>query len=73
VWDIAAGALLVVEAGGSVRSMGSDPLLPLTASRDYADAVLPTAAAGTDAFADEALTATGRGRAGRTGAPRPQA
>ncbi|MEX2550892.1 MAG: inositol monophosphatase family protein [Nitriliruptoraceae bacterium] len=34
VWDIAAGALLVEEAGGAVVTIGDEPLLPLVAGRE---------------------------------------
>ncbi len=65
VWDIAAGALLVTEAGGAVLGAGERPLLPLTAGRDYADAVIPTAAACDEPSAATALEAVARGRARR--------
>ncbi len=65
VWDIAAGALLVEEAGGVVIGTGDTPLLPLTPGREYGDAVVRTAAASTEAGASDALAAVDRGRAVR--------
>jgi fructose-1,6-bisphosphatase/inositol monophosphatase family enzyme len=65
VWDVAAGALLVTEAGGSVVGRGDVPLLPLTPGRDYADAVVPTAAASDADLARSALAAVARGRSAR--------
>jgi len=65
VWDVAAGALLVAEAGGAVVGRGSEPLLPLAPGKDYADAVVSTAAASDLALASEALDAVERGRATR--------
>jgi myo-inositol-1(or 4)-monophosphatase len=44
VWDVAAGWLLVEEAGGHVVTMGGDPLLPLHAEQDYLGTTAPTAA-----------------------------
>ncbi len=37
VWDIAAGALLVTEAGGAVVTLAGEPLLPLRPGVDQAD------------------------------------
>jgi myo-inositol-1(or 4)-monophosphatase len=65
VWDVAAGTLLVVEAGGAVLGRGERPLLPLVPGRDYADAVVRTAAASDAAVAREALEAVERGRSAR--------
>lgn len=65
VWDVAAGALLVVEAGGAVVGDGDRPLLPLEAGRDYTDAVVRTAAASDPGLANGALAAVERGRAAR--------
>ena len=65
VWDIAAGALLVVEAGGAVVGDGDRPLLPLEPGRDYTDAVVRTAAASDTGLASDALAAVERGRANR--------
>lgn len=42
VWDVAAGMLLVEEAGGAVETLGT-PLLPLRQDVDYADTSAPTA------------------------------
>ncbi len=44
VWDIAAGALLVREAGGAVVTIGDDPLLPLTGGQEQAGRSAVTAA-----------------------------
>jgi myo-inositol-1(or 4)-monophosphatase len=44
VWDIAAGWLLVEEAGGHVVTLGREPLLPLRAEWDYGATTVPTAA-----------------------------
>jgi myo-inositol-1(or 4)-monophosphatase len=44
VWDVAAGWLLVEEAGGDVVTIGDDPLLPLQPERDYLRVTTPTAA-----------------------------
>jgi myo-inositol-1(or 4)-monophosphatase len=65
VWDVAAGTLLVVEAGGAVIGRGDTPLLPLTPGRDYADAVVRTAAASDASLARSALEAVDRGRSAR--------
>jgi myo-inositol-1(or 4)-monophosphatase len=46
VWDVAAGSLLVEEAGGHVVSFGGDPLLPLQREQDYVTTSTPTAAGG---------------------------
>ncbi len=48
VWDIAAGQLLVREAGGEVVTLSGDPLLPLTPGVDHARTSAATAS-GTDA------------------------
>ncbi len=47
VWDIAAGTLLVQEAGGVAVHLDGEPLLPLEAGRDHAHLAVPTAAAAT--------------------------
>jgi myo-inositol-1(or 4)-monophosphatase len=44
VWDVAAGWLLVEEAGGHIVTVGGEPLLPLQAEQDYGTASAPTAA-----------------------------
>jgi len=70
VWDVAAGALLVTEAGGAVLGWGGEPLLPLIPGRDYSRAVVRTAAASDETTAHAALEAVERGRtARRTAAP----
>ena len=62
VWDIAAGAILVTEAGGTVLGWGDAALLPLVPGDDYADRVRPTAAGADGATAHEALAAVARTR-----------
>ncbi len=62
VWDVAAGVLLVVEAGGAVLGAGQRPLLPLEPGRDYVDTVVRTAAASDQGTARAALDAVARGR-----------
>jgi myo-inositol-1(or 4)-monophosphatase len=54
VWDVAAGWLLVAEAGGDVVTVGGEPLLPLVREHDYATTSAPTAA-GADAAAVRGL------------------
>lgn len=44
VWDIAAGALLVTEAGGTYLTLDGTPLLPLRADTEYAGRSAPAAA-----------------------------
>ena len=44
-WDIAAGALLVLEAGGACAGFGTTPLLPLVPGTDLTDRVDATVAA----------------------------
>jgi myo-inositol-1(or 4)-monophosphatase len=65
VWDVAAGSLLVTEAGGAVLGSGERPLLPLEPGRDYADAVVRTVAASDGALARAAHEAVVRGRSAR--------
>ena len=43
VWDIAAGALLVAEAGGAVVTINGTPLLPLQVGLEYRDRAASTA------------------------------
>jgi myo-inositol-1(or 4)-monophosphatase len=43
VWDVAAGALLVTEAGGAVETLHGEPLLPLRPGVDEADRSAATA------------------------------
>lgn len=45
VWDVAAGSLLVQEAGGALVTLDGPPLLPLQAGVDYADRSAPVCAA----------------------------
>ena len=65
VWDVAAGGLLVVEAGGACASTATAPLLPLVPGRDYATDIVRTAGATDADTAGEALAAAARGRARR--------
>lgn len=44
VWDVAAGALLVTEAGGAVETLHGEPLLPLRPGVDAVDRSAATAA-----------------------------
>ncbi|MGA1077861.1 MAG: inositol monophosphatase family protein [Nitriliruptoraceae bacterium] len=44
-WDVAAGALLVLEAGGACAAFGTTPLLPLGPGTDLTDRVDATVAA----------------------------
>lgn len=56
VWDIAAGALLVTEAGGAVETLHGEPLLPLRPGVDEAARSAATAA-GPDAAYIQSLAA----------------
>lgn len=66
VWDVAAGGLLVIEAGGAVVGAGEVPLLPLVPGRDYGRAVERTAAATDTTTALAAHEAMVRGRTARS-------
>jgi myo-inositol-1(or 4)-monophosphatase len=44
IWDIAAGSLLVTEAGGAVETLRGEPLLPLRPGVEYLGRSAPTAA-----------------------------
>jgi myo-inositol-1(or 4)-monophosphatase len=44
VWDVAAGELLVTEAGGAVVTLDGSPLLPMTPGDDHRDRATATAA-----------------------------
>jgi myo-inositol-1(or 4)-monophosphatase len=66
VWDVAAAALLVEEAGGSFATWDGMPLLPLVPGRDYADLRTPAVTATDDETAREAARAATRGRTLRT-------
>ena len=66
VWDVAAGGLLVLEAGGACAGATARPLLPLVAGRDYGSEVVRTAGATDEETVRAALTAVTRGRAART-------
>jgi myo-inositol-1(or 4)-monophosphatase len=50
VWDIAAGSLLVTEAGGVVETLHGEPLLPLRPGVDEADRSAATAAGPDSAY-----------------------
>lgn len=50
VWDVAAGALLVQEAGGVLVTLDGPPLLPLEEGQDYARRSSPVCAAPDEAF-----------------------
>ncbi len=65
VWDVAAGGLLVLEAGGACAGATARPLLPLVAGRDYGSEVVRTAGATDEATVHAALAAITRGRAAR--------
>ena len=65
VWDVAAGGLLVIEAGGAVVGAGASPLLPLVPGRDYGRAVERTTAASDEVTARAAHESVVRGRASR--------
>jgi myo-inositol-1(or 4)-monophosphatase len=43
VWDVAAGELLVTEAGGAVVTLGGTPLLPMTPGDDHRERATATA------------------------------
>jgi len=66
VWDVAAGGLLVLEAGGACAGATARPLLPLVAGRDYGSEIVRTAGATDEETAREALTSVTRGRVART-------
>jgi myo-inositol-1(or 4)-monophosphatase len=53
VWDVAAGSLLVTEAGGATVTLHGDPLLPMQPGLDYATRSAPTAAGPDAAYARE--------------------
>jgi myo-inositol-1(or 4)-monophosphatase len=57
VWDVAAGFLLVTEAGGAVGTWGADTLLPLRVGRDEAHVDVPTIAAADATTAERAALA----------------
>jgi myo-inositol-1(or 4)-monophosphatase len=65
VWDVAAGGLLVLEAGGACAGATDRPLLPLVPGRDYGSEVVRTAGATDQGTALEALASVMRGRAAR--------
>lgn len=54
VWDIAAGSLLVEEAGGCVQTLGT-ALLPLRRGMEYATASAPTATGPDPAWVEDLL------------------
>jgi myo-inositol-1(or 4)-monophosphatase len=53
VWDIAAGSLLVTEAGGEAVHLRGDPLLPLRPDVDHRDLTVPFAAAAERAYVED--------------------
>jgi myo-inositol-1(or 4)-monophosphatase len=57
IWDVAAGWLLVHEAGGQIATITGVPLLPVLPGEDYRDLWAPTAAAADEATARELATA----------------
>jgi myo-inositol-1(or 4)-monophosphatase len=50
VWDVAAGALLVTEAGGSIVTLQGAPLLPMRVGDDHRGRAAPTAAGPAPAY-----------------------
>jgi len=52
VWDVAAGTLLVEEAGGATRTLGT-PLLPLRRDIDYATTSAPLATGPDDGWVED--------------------
>jgi len=54
IWDIAAGSLLVEEAGGVVAPLDSPPAFPLSPGVDYGSLSLPTLAAATPELLEKA-------------------
>ena len=59
VWDLAAGALLVQEAGGVVLSLGLASHVPLVAGTDYADDGRPALSGPTQPWLAELVTRVG--------------
>lgn len=57
VWDIAAGALLVREAGGVIVTVGAEPLLPLVGDVEQVDRSAVTAAGPDTAYVRELAAA----------------
>jgi myo-inositol-1(or 4)-monophosphatase len=53
VWDVAAGGLLVTEAGGVVVTVSGEPLLPLRPGTDYRDRAAVTAAGPSRAWVED--------------------
>lgn len=62
VWDVAAAALLVQEAGGAFAMWDGEPLLPLIPGRDYGALRTPAISAVDTATAREGALAATRGR-----------
>lgn len=54
-WDVAAGVVLVIEAGGACAGFGRTPLLPLVPGTDLTDRVEPTVAAADTELAARAV------------------
>jgi len=67
VWDVAAAALLVQEAGGAFATWDGIPLLPLVPGRDYGPLRTPAVTAVDAATAREGARAATRGRLLRRG------
>jgi myo-inositol-1(or 4)-monophosphatase len=57
IWDVAAGWLLVHEAGGHLVTLEGEPLLPMEPGVDYVDRSAPVAAAAEAAAARDLATA----------------
>jgi myo-inositol-1(or 4)-monophosphatase len=55
IWDIAAGWLLVEEAGGVVRSYGKDHPFPLHPELDYGKKSFPTLIAASEQLAERTI------------------
>jgi myo-inositol-1(or 4)-monophosphatase len=70
VWDVAAAALLVQEAGGAFAMWDGEPLLPLVPGRDYGPLRTPAISAVDTATAREGALAATRGRRLRSDASR---
>jgi myo-inositol-1(or 4)-monophosphatase len=56
VWDIAAGSLLVTEAGGDAVHLRGEPLLPLRPDVDHRDLAVPFGAGAERAYVEDLAT-----------------
>lgn len=56
VWDVAAGSLLVTEAGGVALTISGEPLLPLSPGQDYRDRAAVTATGASARWVEEVAT-----------------